>query len=573
MQKNVVGTKEQEAVKVNFFRRIGLKFTAAIAVAALLASVFCMSMTIPNSIEMVGTITQNEMQSLITAYSAQMETRLAAEKKLSYETYSEILKELKIEGVESSYAYLVDSTGMMQYHPTKDKVGKSVENSVVKGLVGRLAKGEKIDSEVVEYEYRGSIKYAGYNVLSDKSILVITADKDDILSNISKVTKIGIIGTIGVTLLCTILGIIMVIIIIRPILKLTGVIRQTAELDFTDDSVLNSVAKNKDEIGLMGKAVVKMRGNLRDMVSNIQQTSDRIYQDVVAVNDVSIKIREECMDNSATTEELAAGMEETSATTGTITNNIEGMKEGAKDIHGLSDDGVKLSNEIMERALSMRESTNVAAKRTTDMYETLKQKAEKAVEAADCVKQINEMTESIMQISSQTSLLALNASIEAARAGEAGKGFAVVASEISKLAGETSESVTSINSIVEQVNASVAEMVQSMEDTTHFLDDVVLKDYAQFQNVSVQYNDDADVVKDSMKNVENAANTLSESISIIADAINGINATVDESAVGVTDIAEKTSSVVQEASQNAELVDACMESVEELEKIAKQFKI
>lgn len=573
MQKNVVGTKEQEAVKVNFFRRIGLKFTAAIAVAALLASVFCMSMTIPNSIEMVGTITQNEMQSLITAYSAQMETRLAAEKKLSYETYSEILKELKIEGVESSYAYLVDSTGMMQYHPTKDKVGKSVENSVVKGLVGRLAKGEKIDSEVVEYEYRGSIKYAGYNVLSDKSILVITADKDDILSNISKVTKIGIIGTIGVTLLCTILGIIMVIIIIRPILKLTGVIRQTAELDFTDDSVLNSVAKNKDEIGLMGKAVVKMRGNLRDMVSNIQQTSERIYQDVVAVNDVSIKIREECMDNSATTEELAAGMEETSATTGTITNNIEGMKEGAKDIHGLSDDGVKLSNEIMERALSMRESTNVAAKRTTDMYETLKQKAEKAVEAADCVKQINEMTESIMQISSQTSLLALNASIEAARAGEAGKGFAVVASEISKLAGETSESVTSINSIVEQVNASVAEMVQSMEDTTHFLDDVVLKDYAQFQNVSVQYNDDADVVKDSMKNVENAANTLSESISIIADAINGINATVDESAVGVTDIAEKTSSVVQEASQNAELVDACMESVEELEKIAKQFKI
>ena len=65
MQKNVVGTKEHEAVKVNFFRRIGLKFTAAIAVAALLASVFCMSMTIPNSIEMVGTITQNEMQSLI----------------------------------------------------------------------------------------------------------------------------------------------------------------------------------------------------------------------------------------------------------------------------------------------------------------------------------------------------------------------------------------------------------------------------------------------------------------------------------------------------------------------------
>lgn len=573
MQKNKMGTKQQEVTKVSFFRRIGLKITAAIAAAALLATVFCMVFTIPNSIEMVSTITQNEMQSLITAYSAQMETRLKTEQKPSYEFYSEILKELKIEGVESSYAYLVDATGIMQYHPTEDKVGKSVENSVVKGLVGRLEKGEKIDSDVVEYEYRGSIKYAGYNVLSDSSILVITADKDDILADVSKVTKIGIIGGTIVTLLCIVFGIIMVIIIIRPILKLTGVIRQTADLDFTDDSLLNSVAKQGDEIGLMGKAVVKMRSNLRDMVSNIQQTSDRIYQDVVAVNDVSIKIREECMANSATTEELAAGMQETSATTGTITNNIEGMKDGAKDIHALSDSGVKLSNEITERALSMRESTNVAAKRTTDMYETLKEKAEKAVEAADCVKQINEMTESIMQISSQTSLLALNASIEAARAGEAGKGFAVVASEISKLAGETSESVTSINGIVEQVNTSVAEMVKSMEDTTHFLDEVVLKDYDQFQKVSVQYNDDADVVKESMKNVENAATTLSESISIIADAINGINSTVDESAAGVTNIAEKTSNVVQEASQNAELVDACMESVEELEKIAKQFRI
>ena len=121
--------------------------------------------------------------------------------------------------------------------------------------------------------------------------------------------------------------------------------------------------------------------------------------------------------------------------------------------------------------------------RAGSMYDTIKTQVEKAVSAADCVKQINEMTESIMQISSQTSLLALNASIEAARAGEAGKGFAVVASEISKLANETSDSVTSINEIVLEVNSSVDEMVQSMEGTTKFLDEVVLKDYDQFRAI------------------------------------------------------------------------------------------
>ena len=194
-------------------------------------------------------------------------------------------------------------------------------------------------------------------------------------------------------------------------------------------------------------------------------------------------------------------------------------------------------------------------------------------EINDASHEIDKIIATINEIASQTNLLALNASIEAARAGEAGKGFAVVASEISKLANETSDSVTSINEIVLEVNSSVDEMVQSMEGTTKFLDEVVLKDYDQFRAISDQYNNDADVVKTSMENVEHAILSLTDSIGVIADAITGINTTIDEATVGVTDIAEKTGSVVTEAAQNAELVDTCMDSVEQLEKIADKFTL
>ena len=560
-------------MKVKFFSKISFKMVLIVAISSLLTAVLSLIMIVPNSMEQISELTKNEMLSIVKAYTSELNYQANEEKVLSYDSLNLTLKDVKVSGLESSYAYLVSKDGTMMYHPTKEKVGKSVENSVVKGLVADLKAGKKPAAAVVEYEFKGAMKYASYDIMTDNSILVISADKDEALATSNEMLLRGILVDIVVFAICVVFALFAVRVIVKPLLKLTGVIKETSELNFSDDSVVSQVATRSDEVGVMGKAIQSMRMNLKDMVISIQSASQRIYEDVASVNDVSVSIREQCMDNSATTEQLAAGMEETSATSGTITDNIGEMKTGAEDIEKLSVDGVALSEEISERAMSLRESANEAAERVTDMYDSIKQEVTKAVDAAECVKEINAMTASIMQISSQTSLLALNASIEAARAGEAGKGFAVVASEISKLANETSDSVTSINEIVAQVNASVDGMVRSMEDTTKFIDEVVLQDYDQFKAVGDQYNNDSEVVKSCMEDVEKQVITLTNAINTIAEAIGGINATIDESAVGVGDIAEKTGDVVNKTAENVSLVDACMQSVEELDNIAKKFTL
>jgi len=89
----------------------------------------------------------------------------------------------------------------------------------------------------------------------------------------------------------------------------------------------------------------------------------------------------------------------------------------------------------------------------------------------ETTRSIEDVLRIIEGISSQTNLLAINASIEAARVGEHGKGFAVVASEIRKLSETTSRSVAQIQGTIGQIyngseraQISMTEVIRVVED-------------------------------------------------------------------------------------------------------------
>lgn len=487
---------------------------------------------------------------------------------------SEIVKEISMEGISSAYGYLVDADGTMIYHPTEEKVGEQVENSVVLNVVDQLKQGKVPENAVVTYDFNGAEKYAAYAITkTTNQIVVVTADKTDIMKPIKSMFS-KLLATLFICLiLSVIIGYILSRFITRPIKDLTEIISNTSQLNFEHNPASVKLCARKDETGIMAREVRSMRKNLRNMVAEIKNAGNLINTNVTGLNNITDTVNQMCSDNSATSQQLAAGMEETAATTVTINENVNSIKDEAENINTMAENGAKNSEDIMQRATALQEKTVTASNKTMQMYTNVKEKATLAIEGSRAVDKINELTGAIMEISSQTSLLALNASIEAARAGEAGKGFAVVATEIGSLADQTSKAIADIEDIVKEVNNAVSNMSNCLEETTEFLENTVTADYKEFEQVGVQYREDADVFKTSMEEVKTSMAHLTAAIENIAVALNGINDTVNEASIGVTDIAEKTSDMVGKTSETTDMVDKCFECVDDLKNVVAKFKL
>ena len=150
------------------------------------------------------------------------------------------------------------------------------------------------------------------------------------------------------------------------------------------------------------------------------------------------------------------------------------------------------------------------------------------------VEEVTSFVESIINISYQTYLLALNASIEAARAGEAGKGFAVVADEIRQLSEQTKDASANITEIINKLNEdtrraneSIENSVSSVEKQNELIDDTRDKFNAMGEAVELLMKD-INVAEESIKKIL-------DSTTVISDNITHLSATGEEVAASSTE--------------------------------------
>ena len=473
--------------------------------------------------------------------------------------------------MDSSKAFLVDTDGTYLYHEDSDLVGTKMEgNQVIQDVLDRLGEGYITTADVKTCKVDGKEVYVAFMCTVNDWVVYVQADKSDVLRPVTTINTYCIV--VGAILLFIALaaGYWITAKLTKPISSLTEVINDISDLDMTNNQ---KIPQTNDEIGEMGVAVGHMKEHLTSIVKELDGISEKLVNDANALYTISENVNAASTDNSATNEELAASMEETSVSTDSVNKNIRNMNGNAVSVADKISDGTGLVRNIMEKTNEIHDKTKEASSETFQVYDSIRATSNEAIEKAKEVEKINGLASTIKEIAEQTNLLALNASIEAARAGEQGKGFAVVAGEIGKLASQSTDTSADIVAIVNQVNASVETLTKCLLDILNFLENKVMNDYNDFMTSSDEYSEAAQSIEEFMNLANDEVSELKQSIAQIADAMEGISNTVNESAIGVSDIAEKTTDVVSLTSETFDRTMNCKDSAEKLREITSQFKL
>ncbi|WLH90258.1 methyl-accepting chemotaxis protein [Pseudomonas sp. FP453] len=229
---------------------------------------------------------------------------------------------------------------------------------------------------------------------------------------------------------------------------LSDLVRQAEALGAGDLSARLNVSSH-DEIGQLARSFNQMGEALSTMVSHIRKAAEEVNSRAQALSGLSGGAYEGMEQQSGEITSMAGAVEEFSATSLNIADNMGNTERLAQE----NAQQTRIGRNSMQEASSSLEHIATALNSTATVINTLGQRSQ----------EIGGIVGTITSIADQTNLLALNAAIEAARAGEQGRGFAVVADEVRNLASRTREATDEISAMIQSIQQETGNAITTME--------------------------------------------------------------------------------------------------------------
>lgn len=264
---------------------------------------------------------------------------------------------------------------------------------------------------------------------------IVELERKSLLAPVKEMLIYNLFIALVVTVLVIVLNVLVIdFMIVKPLKMIIQVANE-----FANGYLLHSLEFfTKDEIGILGNRLNRMKRRLRNIVGNIQKTSS------IIVN-ASEELKTNANNLSETSHQQAVNVEEVSSSMEEMLSNIHQNASSAEQTDTIAQDVKK----DMERVNTSVENT------------------------LNAMKDIAEKIQKVAEIASRTDMLAINAAIEASRAGAAGKGFSTVASEVRNLAENSRKTTVEIQELsnhsvglAEESMALINEVLPKIKETS-----------------------------------------------------------------------------------------------------------